>query len=96
MAARVTKIRHDENTRSKIQAGRIIEELQKHVFGQREMTATQVNAARTLLAKTMPDMQAVEISGEVQKTYVARMPAKVGGIDEWQKTYIPPQTMTKQ
>lgn len=41
--------------------------------------------------------QAVEVTGEIKKTYVARMPAKVNGLTEWQKNYSTAQTTaTKQ
>lgn len=96
MAARVTKIRHDENTRQKIQVAQILNRLNSLIMGKIDMPPHAVTAALGLLKKALPDLQSVEISGEIQRTYVARMPAKVGGIDEWQKTYIPPQTMTKQ
>jgi len=50
----------DEQWRSRIQTTKIIERLKDHALGNVEMTATQVQAARTLLAKTVPDMKAVE------------------------------------
>ena len=44
------------NMRDKINVLAMIEALEQHVLGQKEMTATQVNAALALLKKTMPDM----------------------------------------
>ncbi len=49
MPARIRKIRHDENTRLKIQAAKLVNLLHEHAFGLREMTTTQVAAAKTLL-----------------------------------------------
>lgn len=63
MPARTKKIRHDENTRAKIQAALIINRLQDHVMGNVEMDAAQVSSAKTLLNKILPDMKAVEHSG---------------------------------
>jgi hypothetical protein len=42
--------------------------------------------------------QALELSGETTHNYVARMPAPVKGMDEWQTRYSPNQnpSMTKQ
>ena len=42
--------------RDKINVLALIEALEQHVLGEKEMTATQVNAALALLKKTMPDM----------------------------------------
>ena len=97
MAARVNKIRHDEETRAKIKTSQLVNRLTGHVLGTVEMVPSQVTAALGLLKKTLPDLTAVEHSGEVTKNYVARMPAPVKGMDEWQSRYTPtPPTMTKQ
>ncbi|MCU7840861.1 MAG: hypothetical protein KZQ94_15965 [Candidatus Thiodiazotropha sp. (ex Troendleina suluensis)] len=65
MPARIRRIRHDENTRMKIKAAQLINRLTKHVNGDIDMKATQVNAALGLLRKCLPDLAAVEWSGEV-------------------------------
>jgi hypothetical protein len=66
MGARIRKIRHDENTRAKIQTSQIINRLSDHVFGKVELSATQVQSALGLLKKSMPDLAAVEHSGEMK------------------------------
>jgi hypothetical protein len=97
MAARVRKIRHDDETRAKIKAGNIIARLQKLIDGEVEMAPHAVTAALGLLRKSLPDLTSVEHSGEVTKNYVARMPAPVKNMAEWQNRYTPaPPTMTKQ
>lgn len=63
MAARTKKIRHDEDTRKKIQAAQIINRLHGHVMGEVQLDAAQVSSAKTLLAKVLPDLKAVEHSG---------------------------------
>lgn len=55
---------HQEDVRSKIQASQLVNRLSDHVLGKVELTATQVQAARVLLAKTLPDLTAVEMSGD--------------------------------
>lgn len=60
MAARTTKIRHDQETRKKIQAAQIINRLTQCVMGEVELTAAQVSAAKTLLDKSLPSLQSVE------------------------------------
>lgn len=97
MPARVHKIRHDEETRKRIKAGNIINRLQKLIDGQIEMAPHAVTAALGLLRKSLPDLTSVEHSGEITKNYVARMPAPVRNMDEWQARYTPtPVPMTKQ
>lgn len=87
MAARVTKIRHDENTRAKIKVGNIIARLNKLIDGEIEMPPHAVTAALGLLKKALPDLTSVEHSGEVKRTYVARMPQKQTTVEQWQKNY---------
>ena len=42
--------------RDRINVLALIEALEQHVLGEKEMTATQVSAALALLKKTLPDM----------------------------------------
>lgn len=54
--------RHHEDTRKKIQAQSIINRLQAHIDSKTPiMDASQVNAARALLNKVLPDLSAVEM-----------------------------------
>lgn len=64
MPARLRKT-HQDDVRLKIQASVIIDRLTKHTAGKLEMSATQVQAARILLAKSVPDLSAVEHSGDM-------------------------------
>lgn len=93
MAARTTKIKHDEDTRKRIQAGNIISRLHKLIMGDVDMPPHAVTAALGLLRKTLPDLTSVEHSGEVTKTYVARMPSKTADMDEWRKKHTPQPTV---
>lgn len=45
-----------DKMRDKINVLALIEALEQHVLGEKEMTATQVNAALALLKKTLPDL----------------------------------------
>lgn len=50
--------RHHEDTRKKIKAAQLINRLEKHVFADVPvLDASQVNAAKTLLNKVLPDLQ---------------------------------------
>lgn len=62
MPARVRKIRHDDETRAKIQAGVIIDRFTKCLQGDIELSAQQVSCGKTLLAKVLPDLASVDLS----------------------------------
>lgn len=55
---------HQEDVRAKIQASQLVNRLTGHVLGTVEMSATQVQAAKILLGKTLPDLSSVEMAGE--------------------------------
>lgn len=65
MPARLRKT-HQEDVRTKIQASQIINRLQKHIVGDIEMSASQVNAAKILLGKSLPDLSSVQLSGDTE------------------------------
>ena len=64
MAARKVKIRHDEETRLKIQTSQLLNRLQNHVLNDDEMSSTQLRAAEVLLRKALPDLSQVEMTGD--------------------------------
>lgn len=66
MAARIKKIRHDENTRLKIQAAQLINRLTNHANGEIELTATQVRSIEILLRKILPDLSDVKMEVDAQ------------------------------
>lgn len=66
MAARKRAIRHDENTRMKIQAAQLINRLTAHANGELELSNTQVRAIEVLLRKTLPDLSDVRMEVDAQ------------------------------
>lgn len=64
MAARTRKVRHDDETRRRIQISQLLNRLQKHVDGEADMSATQLRAAEILLKKSLPDLSQVEHRGD--------------------------------
>ena len=64
MAARTRKIRHDENTRDKIQVSQITNRLTAHILGKVDMPASAVTAALGLLRKKLPDLANVAHTGD--------------------------------
>ena len=69
MAARSVKIRHDEETRAKIQTSQLINRLEDHILNDLDLKPTQVTAALGLLKKTLPDLANVELSGSDDKPF---------------------------
>lgn len=63
MAARLNP-RHTEMVRQKIQAGVLIDRLQKHVAGEIEMTATQIAAANSLLDRSVAKLSQIQHVGD--------------------------------
>jgi hypothetical protein len=73
MAARKRKVVLNEEWRAKIGAGNIMARLLKHLNGDVDLSATQVQAARILLAKTVPDLQSVEVGNKDNKPFEVRL-----------------------
>jgi hypothetical protein len=63
MAARLRKM-HQDDVRAKIQTSQLINRLENHALGELELTATQIKAIEVLIRKTLPDLSAVEMTGE--------------------------------
>lgn len=64
MAARIRK-NHQDEVRAKIQASQLINVLQKHALGEtEELSPSRIKAIEILLRKSIPDLSAVEISGD--------------------------------
>ena len=66
MAGRKMGYRHTQATRDKIQATQLINRLYSCAMGETELSSQQVNAAKSLLNKVLPDLSAVEIDAEVE------------------------------
>lgn len=49
-------LRRAETTRLRIKTAELIDRLQQHVLGKKDLTPTQLAAAQTLLKKVLPDM----------------------------------------
>ena len=75
--------------RGKIASSNILNALIEHVSGSREMTATQVSAGIALLKKVMPDLSAIDHSGEVTTPYVMRAPMPADTAEAWEKDNSP-------
>ena len=64
MAARTNKPLHADKTKRLIQATQLLNRLNSFANGEIEMSQAQVNAARVVIAKAIPDLKAIEVTGE--------------------------------
>lgn len=70
MAARTRKIKHDDETRSKIQASMIINRFQDCISGKIVLDAQQVSCGKALLNKVLPDLASTILTGEDGKDLI--------------------------
>lgn len=75
-----------EEHRAKIRITNILNALQEHVEGSRDMEATQITAAVALLRKVMPDLSAVD-ANVTAKHAVQVISDKPVSPDEWEARY---------
>lgn len=64
MAARINKINHEEKTKNLIRASQLLNRLNMFANGEIDMTPAQVQAAKIVIAKEIPDLKALELSGD--------------------------------
>jgi hypothetical protein len=77
MAAR-KQLFHPDDVKAKIQTSQLINRLTDHALSPTPiMDASQVQAARALIAKTIPDLKALEHSGNADNPMVIHI--KIGG-----------------
>jgi len=70
MAARSRKIRHDEQTKRRIQASQLLNRLNSFANNKVEMTSGQVLAGKVVIGKSIPDLKAIEHTGKDGKSVV--------------------------
>ena len=88
MAARRNPVQTEEHRR-RIQTTQLVKRLESIALGATKAEPYQVTAALGLLKKTLPDLTAVEHSGEMQTSYVLRAPLPAQASDEWQTEHAP-------
>ena len=60
--------KHTERTRDKIKATQLVNRLNKIAMGEVDACPTQVNAAKALLNKVLPDLKSTELVGTLAIT----------------------------
>lgn len=74
MAGRKAGFRHNEDTRNKIKASQLINRLTEHVMSEKpKLDTSQVNAAKALLNKVLPDLTAVSLDANLQGDLIVTM-----------------------
>jgi uncharacterized protein YjiS (DUF1127 family) len=68
MAARIRRLELTDEWRAKIQTSMLLNRLSDHALGNCELSTTQIKAIEILIRKTMPDLQAVQMTAEVDVT----------------------------
>jgi hypothetical protein len=63
MAARINKM-HSEQVRMKIQAAVLVDRMQKHALGEIEMTPSQIQAANSLLDRSVAKLSQIQHVGD--------------------------------
>lgn len=97
MAARKTKgtkdVPWDQRTRDRIKTSMLVNRLSDHVLNDAKMSQTQIRAAEILLNKTLANLSATEITGDVAH-YVARLPQPAASISDWEQLNSPSEPHT--
>jgi len=65
MAARTNKPLHDDRTKDRIRASQLLNRLNSFANGECELSPAQVQAAKIVIGKVIPDLKAMELSGQV-------------------------------
>lgn len=68
MAARKNKIYHAEKTKDLIRATQLLNRLNSFVNGEIELSPAQVQAAKIIIGKKIPDLKAIEHTGGTDNT----------------------------
>lgn len=63
MAERLRKT-HQDDVRAKISTSQLINRLTEHALGNIELSQSQVRAIEILIKKTLPDLSAIQLSGD--------------------------------
>lgn len=67
MAARQRKVTLSDNWKDGIRASNVMRRLYDHCNGDAEMSMSQINAAKIILSKIVPDLARTELSGDPER-----------------------------
>lgn len=64
MPARINRITHSERDKARIRATQLLNRLNSFALGKVELSAAQVQAARIVIGKVIPDLKSIEVTGD--------------------------------
>ena len=67
MAKRINRPGHSERDKQRIRASQLLNRLDAFVNGKVKLSAAQVQAARVVIGKVIPDLKSVEVTGDLEK-----------------------------
>lgn len=73
MAARINKVNHEEKTKDLIRASQLLNRLTQFANSEIELSPAQVQAIKIIVGKAIPDLKAVEHSGDPDQPIMIRM-----------------------
>jgi hypothetical protein len=73
-----------DKVRQRIRTSMLARRLFDHALGKIELSQTQVKSIEILLRKTMPDLSAIEHSGEIKQRDITAEPLTAA---EWEERY---------
>ncbi len=79
--------------RDKIAKSNIVNRFIKASLGEITVDSVQAGLLIAAVRKIVPDLAAVEHTGEVQQTYVAMMPSSVADLQEWRRLHMTDNTI---
>lgn len=72
MAAR-KHLSHDDKTRARIQTSQLINRLESCALGDLELSPSKLKSIEILLKKSLPDLSAIQITGEMDHRTVTKI-----------------------
>ena len=67
MAKRINRPGHSERDKQRIRASQLLNRLDAFVNGKVKLSSAQVQAARVIIGKVIPDLKSVEVTGDHEK-----------------------------
>jgi hypothetical protein len=80
--------------REKIKTSQLLNRLQNNALGLLELNSVQQRSIEILLRKTLPDLTATEITGDVA-SFVMRLPEPAADMASWRRSVADPEADTK-
>lgn len=91
MAARKRKVALSDDWKANIQAAMIMKRLYSHALGEADMERSQIDAAKVVLAKILPDLKAMDITVEGNITSMTPEEREARIIELQKRVFVQPK-----